>query len=113
MTGEYPFFKVYYRDGSTYVGPPEYAPILDVALILQADRNHNVRKIKADYYFWTEKGWLGVGEGSLICYQAGTKWWRWLIGVMMHQDDWNEINKVANADPDFKERTGYYRGERK
>ena len=99
-------FKVYYRDGSTYTGPPENAPILGVALIVQASKE-NGREIVAhgDYYCWYKGRFQGCGYDSMIAYMNEPGFKKYLIGVQMLSEDWNEINRIAESDPDFPQRT--------
>ena len=107
-------FKVYYRDGSTYVGPPENTPIFDVALILAFDRNHGRRVVSnGDFYIWESGEWLAVDWWSMVGYMARPGFGkRFLIGVMMPFEDWNEINRIAAEDPDFPPRTAAYSGKK-
>lgn len=110
--GQIPF-KVYYRDGSTYVGPPENAPALGVALILAYDQNNGRCVIPpGDYYMWEGKGWLSGDSDTRLAYINEPGWKKYLVGAMMFFEDWNELNKIANQDPDFPPRKGHYRNEK-
>lgn len=109
-----PSFKVYYRDGSTYVGPPENTPILDVVLIQEFDSSHGRRLITGgDFYMWENGAWTPGDEWTMISYmnRPGFKK-RFLIGVMVHSEEWNYFLKVAKEDPFFPERTGHYSWEK-
>ena len=99
-------FKVYYRDGSSYVGDPEKAPILGVALIVQFSKE-NGREIVShgDYYCWYQDRWQSCGYDSMIAYMSEPGWKKYLIGVQIYQDDWDELNRLAESDPDFPART--------
>ena len=99
-------YKVYYRDGSTYTGSPENAPILGVALIVQESKE-NGREIVShgDYYCWYKERWQSCGYDSMIAYMNEPGWKKYLVGVQMLSEDWNEINRIAEIDLDFPPRT--------
>lgn len=103
-----PIFKVYYRDGSTYTGPPENAPIFGVALILQYSKEQGREIVShGDYYTWYKGEWLACGYDSMLAYMNEPGWKKYLVGVMMPFKNWNEINRIAENDPDFPRRTAY------
>lgn len=106
-------FKIYYRDGSTYVGPPENAPILGVVLVVEFDRNHGRRIVgKYDYYTWYKGHWFGGDRETMIAYMNEPGWKKYLVGVMVHPEDWHEFWNIAENDPDFPPRTARYPDER-
>jgi len=105
-------FKVYYRDGSTYVGQPENAPVLGVALVVQFSKEHGREKVRGEYYTWYKDRWLGCGYDSMISYMNEPGWKKYLVGVMLPQDDWDEINRIAENDPDFPPRTAQTQTEK-
>lgn len=106
-------FKVYYRDGSTYVGPPENTPILSVVGIVEFDKNHGRRIVAhGDYYTWMGGKWMSCGYDSMIAYMNEPGWKKYLVGVQLFGEDWNRMWNIMENDPDFPKRTAYYPKEK-
>jgi len=98
-------FKIYYSNGTTYVGDIANAPIWEVVLILEKDSEHG-RKIVSggDYFVYDyESGKFISGDFvTMLQYMArpGDKK-RFLVGVMLDNKTWNKIMKQAREDIDF------------
>jgi hypothetical protein len=109
-------FKVYYENGETFIGRPEDAPYLGVALIVELDENHNKRIVSGgDYYIWNPERmcWISGDVRSMEYYKEVRGWKTHICGVMMHQEDYNNMWRKADKDEDFPERTAYYPWEEK
>lgn len=122
-----PLFRIYYDVDSesedapeypegykTYDGDPFRAPALGVLAIVQRNQAHG-RKLTSnfDYYVWKDnlQEWMGCDYAGMIDYLTllGAK--RILVGRMIPKEKFYKIVKIANEDPDFPERTGYYKEE--
>ena len=123
-----PLFKIYlaidagdkkevekYPEGyKTYVGDPFNAPALGVIAIVQKNKAHGRRVTSNfDYFVWKDdlQEWMGCDIAGMFQYLTllGPK--RVLLGEMIEKERFYKILKIANEDPDFPPRTGYYREE--
>lgn len=108
-------WKVYYTENRTYNGSVENVPIWEVLLIVERDRNHG-RKIVSggDYYIFDNERWQSVDSVGMLQYMARPGMYkRFLVGVMIDDDDWNEVVKKARNDPDFPVQTALHGYETK
>lgn len=107
-------FKIYYDGGDTYDGDPFNAPAFGVLAIAQKNRAHGRRVTSNyDYFVWKDdlQEWMGCDIAGMFDYLniPGAK--RVLIGRMVPKEYFYSVLKQANEDPDFPERTAYYRDE--
>jgi len=101
-------FRIYYKNGETYSGPPEDAPIFDVLVIVERDKNHGRRLISdKDFYIWIDDRWRAVDYFGMIQYLKDPGWKRILLGVMADDQVWNATVKAAMQDPEFPAKTAY------
>ena len=73
--------RIYYKDGSTYDGAPENAPVFDVLIIQENDKNHGRRVLTNGDYFCYD-----VQEG---------RWWAYdFPGMIQYLKDpgWNKVS---------------------
>ena len=111
-------YKVYYTDGSIFVGTKDNVgdtPIWEVLVIVQMDRNHGKRIItNGDFYVYESGSWLACDQWTMMQYMArkGMEK-RFLVGVMVDGELWNSTVKKAREDGDFPVQTAYYAGEAK
>ena len=99
--------RVYYGDGSTYDGSVENTPIFEVLLIVERDKDHGRIIVSGgDYYIYDDGRWLAVDFVSMLQYMArpGMEK-RFLVGVMVHSEKWNDAVRRARSDPDFPPQT--------
>ena len=99
-----PRFRIYYDDGSAYVGEPADAPGLGVVVIVQPDEDvGRMVMSRWDYFCLHDDGqwWVHDLTGLMDCL-ALPGFNRVLIGRTVSQDDWQAINAAALADPDFQ-----------
>ena len=105
-----PDFRVYYSDGSTcdgYHDAVEKVPIFEVLLIVERNKDHG-RKIvsNGDYYVYDDRRWLSCDlETKNMYMERPVKEKRYLIGVMVHSDKWDDAVRRARSDPDFPPQT--------
>lgn len=105
-------FKVFYDNGSTYVGDPFYAPVLGVLVIVEDDSEHGRRIIQnADYYCWDNRGdgdrWWESDFVGLVDYLITPGAKRVLIGKLVPNKVQEEVFQRAYNDPDFAPKTAY------
>lgn len=108
-------FKVYYSDGSTHSSQdPFTTPVPFVVAIVQIDKLHG-RKVVAgdDYYVWDKTYWRGTDLIGMYQYLQEDGARRVLLGVMVDENQWQDIMRLANNDSDFPKRTAYGRDERR
>jgi len=112
---EYGNFKVYYSDGSTHASDDPYTtPVPEVVAIVQIDKLHGRRVVAGDdYYIWNETSWYGTDLIGMFQYMMKDGPRRVLYGVMVHEEQWQDIMRLANEDSDFPKRTAYGRDERR
>lgn len=108
-------WRIYYADGSTFEGSdPSAIPSgkrFQVQIIVQHDADHGRQLVHfADYYLWhSDLGrWMGVA-GDMSAMMAITlqpeEITCVLWGSMMDPYAWAEIQRAANTDPGFPEKT--------
>lgn len=108
-------WRVYYADGTTYNGDVANVPIFEVLVIVEVDKNHGRKLISnGDYYIWDDRRWLACDKETKEAYMArpGMEK-RYLIGVMVHDEKWERIMKVARNDADFPIQTATHMYESK
>ena len=100
-------FRVYYSDGSTYEGAVESTPIFEVLMIVERDADHGRRLVSnGDYYIYDDGKWLAVDFVGMLQYMARPSMEkRFLVGVMVHSEKWNNVVRRARSDPDFPTQT--------
>ncbi len=108
-------FRIYYDDGSTHDDEIGSAPFMSVLLILEKDPAHGRRIVASnDFYIYRfdKSRWLPVDYNGLIQYLAepGIEK-RVLMGKMVLEEEWYAVLRRAKADPDFPQRSGYYKDE--
>jgi len=108
-------FKVYYSSGSTHMGNDPYiTPVPEVVAIVQIDNLHGRRVVAGDdFYVWKDTSWYGTDLIGMFQYLMNDGPRRVLYGVMVHEEQWQSIMRLANNDSDFPKRTAYGRGERR
>ena len=106
-------YRIYYSDGR-YSGPPELAPVRDVQVILQPDKDVGwYFQTGSDFYVWWGERWLGVDKFGLMDYLMEPGWKRVLIGRTINNDEYRRIYQEAKEDRDLARKSGYLPGERK
>jgi len=103
-------FRVYYKGGSTYIGPVENTPTDNVLVIVEFSNQHGRRLVSnGDYYCWDDKlqRWFPGDFIHFIQYMREPGMKRALFGRTVGPDEWNETMKRANSDPDFPTRSAY------
>lgn len=114
-------WKIFYGDGSTYSGPPENAPGVNLQVVVLEDKDHGRRLISGgnfglrdDYYWWDaalESWWCGDIFG-LIDYLQQPGWKKVVFGRSIGNDAFAAIYKRAKEDPDFPPKTGWAQHEK-
>lgn len=111
-------YKVYYSDGSIFVGTEDNVgdtPIFEVLAIVEKDRNHGRKVVSnGDFYIFQNKKWIACDYWTMIQYMArkGMEK-RFLIGVMVEEETWNKTITLARHDPDFPTQTAFHLYERR
>lgn|SRR5512135_757499 len=103
-------YRVYYADGSVYAGEPWNAPAWGVLVIVEKDPDHGRRLVSAkDYYIWDEDNsrWWSVDFIGMVDYLGRPGKKRVLFGRTVPNEEWYDVMRIANEDPDFPVRTGW------
>jgi hypothetical protein len=108
-------WKVYYYDGTTYVGPLEEVPIYNVLVIGQSDPQHGRKLVMGgDYYIFDDvTGWVSCDSVTVWQYMARPGLKKVLLGVMADEERWQETVKRARQDTLFPEQTALHLFERR
>lgn len=110
-------YRVYYNPNSchglaTFDGDESNwfeAPIHEVIVILQEDKEHGRKLLSGgDYYIWEGEtiGWISCDRDTMYQYMARPgRDKRFLLGVMVSNELWNTIMKEARLTEDFPKQT--------
>ena len=103
-------YRIYYGDGTTFEGPVEEAPAVDVQVVVVADQRGSPyelgRKVLKgwDWYACYETDWVGFnGAADLadhVLYNL-PRIKRILKGRMLPKEQWEALLKQAAEDPGF------------
>ena len=108
-------FKIYYSNGETYVGDVAYAPIWETLIIVERDEEHG-RKIVSggDYFIYDNEKWIACDFVTMLQYMAKDGMYkRFLVGVMVTSEVWQDAMLKARSDPDFPTQTALHTYESK
>lgn len=109
-------WRIYYGDGTTYDGPAEDAPALNVQAVVQRDPSphgsgrfvvhgggQRPNRVPIDYYCYDveQQIWLGVDLFGLFDYLQRPGWKRVLFGRTVADVDYQDAIRRAGDDPDF------------
>lgn len=108
-------WRIYYGDGSTYDGPLESAPVVNVQVIVVNDKAPNRKNVGRlmlfgfDYYLYREKeGWYGInGEVDLVDHLLYEQPLKVLKGRGISSENYSKIYNKANLDSDFPKKRRY------
>ena len=107
-------WKVYYSDGSTFVGAVEEAPARDIQVIVQLSKDHGWQAVSGDdYYIWRGDRWIGVDHFGMYDYLIEPGWKRVLCGRTISNAEFNTIWQQAMNDPEMPKKTAFGSRERK
>lgn len=108
-------WKIFYSDGTTYNGSPEFAPKTKVqAIIVKDDLIGRRIESSVDQYIYSPErgGWRGVDKFALYEYLVESGYKIVLFGSVMIDKDFRELwDKIAN-DIDLPPKSGNLRSER-
>lgn len=92
--------RIYYGDGSTFDGPPELAPPLDVQAINQLDEHGERETFRGDGYYWFDSGRWYCGDlfglFDFLMRSGLVKFGRYIP-----RSQYDAICERARTDPDF------------
>lgn len=93
------WFRIYYRGGKIYEGPPELAPKKAVQIVLMESRYHVLElHDSADYFVWKDERWYPATADAMWFYLAGPGVKIVLFGEYIDDDEFNEIKVKAIHD---------------
>lgn len=108
-------WKIFYSNGSTYSGNPEFAPKTKVqAIIVKDDLIGRRIESSSDQYIYSQErgGWRGVDKYTLYEYLTEPGYKIVLFGSVMIDSDFRKLwDKIAN-DTDLPPKSGNLRNER-